>query len=971
MTATVTTITTTGVTAANSNLYRFLANIASTSADLPGSFTVNDPTDNVKLKFTSATDDFQYSGGPTGTVTSLTIVFHGEKILTIAFNPGLDVASLKTAADAFFASNYTDSTLLDAIFDPIPYVFSGGSGADHFGGGPQADEIHGGGGNDVIVGTLGADILDGGAGINTLSYANDTVGVSLFLGGLNLSGAGSLAEGDVVSNFRNLIGGSGEDDIGGDNLANKLVGGAGDDILQGRGGNDKLIGGIGSDTAGYDQALKAVKVNLSITDAQRTGGAGKDTLRSIENLTGSHFADRLTGNKGDNKLFGGNGNDLLNGGGGNDTLNGEANDDTVNGGSGNDTLNGGAGTDLLQGSTGDDTLNGDADTDTLQGGDGNDALNGGSENDILQGGSGNDTLHGGTEDDVLDGGAGNDTLDGDTGNDTASYALAAAAVTVDLSNVAAQNTIGAGTDTLANIDNLIGSKFADHLTGDANDNVIEGGAGSDILDGGANGAGGDTASYAHASGAVTVSLATGTATGAAGQDTLIDFERILGSEFADTLTGDGADNGINGGGGNDVIEGGGGADKLDGGLGINTVSYASDVTGVHVNLNGGATFGGDATGDVLINFQNIIGGSGDDQLVGSAGITGNNRIDGGDGNDTINGVLGNDTLIGGANTAFGDTVTFEIATLTSGVTVDLGLTTAQDTGAGNKTMIGFENVSGSDFDDVLTGTGDANKIIGGAGNDIIKGGAGADSLEGGSNTAGGGDWVSYEGSSAGVTVNVSGVGSGGDAEGDVLFNFENIIGSSFDDTLAGDGGDNGFEGGSGADNIDGGGGFGDTVIYQHSAAGVIVDLNLTTAQSGGEADGDVLSNIENIRGSDHDDTLTGTSGANFLLGGLGADILTGGASADLFFFKDFAEGGDQITDFVSGSDKLAVGFTTGSVNLDFGSDPTAGSSDAWFLYDTDDGKLYFDADGDGAGAKVLFITLDGAPPLAATDIDTV
>ncbi|HEY8263416.1 MAG TPA: hypothetical protein VIG26_03565 [Methyloceanibacter sp.] len=59
------------------------------------------------------------------------------------------------------------------------------------------------------------------------------------------------------------------------------------------------------------------------------------------------------------------------------------------------------------------------------------------------------------------------------------------------------------------------------------------------------------------------------------------------------------------------------------------------------------------------------------------------------------------------------------------------------------------------------------------------------------------------------------------------------------------------------------------------------------------------------------------------------------------------------------------------MNLDSGSDPTEGSADASFLYDTDDGKLYFDADGNGAGAQVLFITLDGAPPFAAADIDTV
>jgi Ca2+-binding RTX toxin-like protein len=952
MTATVTAITTTGVTAANSNLYRFLANIASTSGNQPGSFTGNDSIDGVKIKFVSATNDFVYSGGSiqSGTLTGLTIVFHGKTILTEIFSPGLDIAAVKAAADAFFASNYTDHSALDAIFDTIPYDFTGNKGADHFGGGSAADTVHGGGGNDVIVGTLGADILDGGAGINTLNYSKDTIGVSLFLGGVNLSVADSLAEGDVVTNFRNLIGGSGNDDIGGDNLANKIVGGAGDDSLEGEGGNDKLIGGIGSDTAAYDQALKAVKVNLAIKDAQKTGGAGKDTLVSIENLVGSHFNDTLTGNGSDNKLFGSLGNDLLKGGGGNDTLNGEADNDTLNGGAGNDILNGGAGTDLLQGSTGDDGLNGDAD------------------NDTLQGGAGNDTLQGGSEDDILEGGAGNDTLDGDTGNDTASYASAVAAVTVDLSNLAAQNTGGAGMDTLANIDNLIGSKFADTLTGDANDNVIEGGLGNDTLDGGTNGAGGDTVSYAHAKAAVTVNLAAGTATGGGGSDTLSGIEGALGSNFNDTLIAAATGSKLDGGAGNDIVVGGAGADTLDGGAGINTLSYANDTAGVHVNFFGGNNFGGDATGDSIVfgSFLNLLGGTGDDHLVGNGF---NNRIDGGDGDDTVSGHLGNDTLIGGANGAFGDTLDFGINALTSGVTVNLSITTAQDTGAGIKTISGFENIAGSDFDDLLTGDAGVNSIGGGAGDDIIKGGAGADVLDGGANNAGGGDWVSYEGSSAGVTVNVSGVGSGGDAEGDLLFNFENIIGSAFADTLAGDGGDNTFEGGLGADAIDGGGDGpnGDTVAYLHSAAGVTVDLNLATQVSAGEANGDVLSNIENIVGSAFADTLTGDSGNNLLIGGLGADILTGGTGADIFLFESLAVGGDHIADFESGVDKLAV-FGSGSANFDASGNPVAGDGNPWFLYDTDDGKLYFDADGNGAGAQVLLMTLDGAPTLLATDI---
>jgi Ca2+-binding RTX toxin-like protein len=139
--------------------------------------------------------------------------------------------------------------------------------------------------------------------------------------------------------------------------------------------------------------------------------------------------------------------------------------------------------------------------------------------------------------------------------------------------------------------------------------------------------------------------------------------------------------------------------------------------------------------------------------------------------------------------------------------------------------------------------------------------------------------------------------------------------------------------------------------------------------SAGEASGDVLANFVNVMGSDHNDTLKGTSGNNFLFGGLGADTMTGDTGSDVFLFKSLAESnGDHVTDFETGSDHLAVGFTTGVTNFDGSGTPVAADGNAWFLYDTDDGKLYFDADGNGAGAKVLFITLDNAPTLLVTDI---
>ncbi|WP_207240198.1 MULTISPECIES: retention module-containing protein [unclassified Pseudomonas] len=130
------------------------------------------------------------------------------------------------------------------------------------------------------------------------------------------------------------------------------------------------------------------------------------------------------------------------------------------------------------------TLTGTAGDDVLLAGSGDNLINAGDGNDVLIAGSGNNTLHGDAGNDLLFGGPGNDLLDGGTGNDTASYAHAGAGVTVDLSLLGAQNTGGAGTDTLTAIENLVGSNYNDTLTGDNNANIITGGLGNDVLNGG-------------------------------------------------------------------------------------------------------------------------------------------------------------------------------------------------------------------------------------------------------------------------------------------------------------------------------------------------------------------------------------------------------------------------------------------------------------------------------------------------------
>ncbi|MBC3208454.1 retention module-containing protein [Pseudomonas sp. SWRI111] len=167
------------------------------------------------------------------------------------------------------------------------------------------------------------------------------------------------------------------------------------------------------------------------------------------------------------------------------------------------------------------TLTGTAGDDILVAGAGNNVINAGDGNDVLTAGSGNNEMHGGAGNDLLYSGAGNDLLDGGTGSDTASYAHATAAVTVNLGLLGAQNTLGAGTDTLTGIENLLGSNFNDSLTGDGNSNVINGGLGNDVL----NGGGGDDLLIG--------GLGNNTLTGGAGADT---FQWLKGNSGHDLIT---------------------------------------------------------------------------------------------------------------------------------------------------------------------------------------------------------------------------------------------------------------------------------------------------------------------------------------------------------------------------------------------------------------------------------------------------
>jgi len=219
---------------------------------------------------------------------------------------------------------------------------AGGGGADvidcatlntpcRIDGGDGDDTLKGGGAGDTLIGGEGDDTTDGGGGADTISYGTSSAAVTVSLaaqgGPQDTIGAGT----DTISNCENLTGGTGNDTLTGNAVANTINGGGGDDVIDGGDGNDTLLGGPGNDTliggdgndaADYSTAPSAVAVNLAVTTAQNTGGAGTDTITGCENITGSPFNDTLIGNAAANVLSGGAGDDTLNGRGGNDRIDG-------------------------------------------------------------------------------------------------------------------------------------------------------------------------------------------------------------------------------------------------------------------------------------------------------------------------------------------------------------------------------------------------------------------------------------------------------------------------------------------------------------------------------------------------------------------------------------------------------------------------------------------------------------------------
>ncbi|AJD42394.1 hypothetical protein C9413_18535 [Rhizobium sp. SEMIA 4085] len=345
------------------------------------------------------------------------------------------------------------------------------------------DLLDGGAGNDLLIGGVGGDTLTGGTGADTSSHETASAGVVANLANSAVN-KGDAAR-DTYFSIENVTGSTFSDTLYGNAGANRLNGSAGNDLLIGGAGADQIVGGSGADIASYGTAT--VGVTASLTNSSiNTGDAAEDTYSSIENLSGSLFADTLYGDVAANRLNGSAGNDLLIGGASADQLVGSSGIDTAS----YSTATTGVKVNLLNSSVN----TGDAAGDTYFE---IEDLTGSSQGDTLYGNASSNRLNGSAGNDLLIGGAGADQLIGGSGSDTASYGTATVGVKASLAN-SAINTGDAASDTYSQIENLSGSLFEDYLYGNALSNRINGSSGDDQINGGSGndtllgGAGDDT-----------------------------------------------------------------------------------------------------------------------------------------------------------------------------------------------------------------------------------------------------------------------------------------------------------------------------------------------------------------------------------------------------------------------------------------------------------------------------------------------
>ena len=490
-------------------------------------------------------------------------------------------------------------------------------------------------------------LLSDAGGLDTLDYSAFTVPVNISLTPAELSrinGAtgGILDPGIFSINYRTVIenanGGSGNDTLTGNDVANALNGGGGNDVLDGRAGADTMTGGAGNDTyivdnasdvviEGAGDAADLVRASLSYTLA---AGVQVDRLETTDaagtaaiHFNGNEFAQTLVGNAAGNILDGRGGTDTMAGGAGNDSYIVDNAGDVVVEVAGDTAdlvrtsvsyvLSAAAAIEVLRtasaarttpviltGNGFGQSLFGNAGHNGLNGGGGNDRLDGAGGNDKVSGGIGNDALNGGLGNDRLDGGVGVDAMRGGGGNDTyivntaGDKAIEAGGQGIDRLFTSASFALSAGSHVeilqtanaaaTARI-NLTGNQLVNTLIGNAGANSLNGKGGADTMRGLR---GNDSFSVDNARDKVLEVANQGTDTLNASVDyqlqasSAVEILRTVGATATAgiDLTGNALRNTIVGNAGSNIINGGGGKDVLTGGGGNDFFLFNSALSAI-------------------------------------------------------------------------------------------------------------------------------------------------------------------------------------------------------------------------------------------------------------------------------------------------------------------------------------------------------------------------------------------------------
>jgi VCBS repeat-containing protein len=685
------------------------------------------------------------------------------------------------------------------------------------------NEFEGRGGDDVITGN----------GVTRVSYLHATSGVTVTFNNANptnswasaASGASGIATGDASTGTDHFTGvysvrGSNFDDVfhGSNNPSGTA------ENFEGMGGNDLIDGGGGFDRAVYNFAHDGVGITVNLAAGTVTGGpdTGSDTLLSVEGIWGTTFADlyNATGFTATSTNAGSSG---VNGSGAAfNEFEGDAGNDTVIG-NGNTRVayyhsTGGVVVTLGSGGSGDaygnDTVGHDHFTSGVN------AVRGSEFNDIITGNGGNNTLEGLNGNDVLDGGGGNDTLIGGIGADIFVYKP------------------GYGVSTITDFSHGTGDRIdlrafsGIHSISDLNFSVAGNILTITSAAGGFHDAGHKIViqGYDPVTNPVTASDFIFNAT--AGSSVAITVQTPDGYDFS-TLYDDFAIS--------TLASGANTADHIFAVDAAKHITFELIGTGFTYDPSTHAVTGGTVSEVDILNGTDPTQTTQDHVLVNSNGW-----------NISASALLGDISQYASADPA----------THAAGLNSLNGIFNAATYSAIG--TAGFADNDSKPHDGV----------------DVFFGGDHADVFNGMAGPFGpfdpGNDTVDYSHATSGVSVNLlTGATSGTAAAGDTFVSIENLRGTAFDDVLTGDGNNNVLEGGLGNNTLDGGGGS-NTASYEHATAGVTVDLTVTGAQNTIGAGTDTLVNIQGIRGSNYNDTLTG-NGSSVLEGGLGNNHLIGQA----------------------------------------------------------------------------------------------